>query len=323
MKPTIYVAKKLPREVITFLEEHATVREWTAEEPITCEVLKQELQDAEGLLLMGTPITEEVLDAAPQLKAVSTVSVGYNHLQLDALQSRGIIGTHTPYVLDETVADLAFTLILAAGRRVVELDTMVRAGEWQKGKDELLYGMDIHHSTLGIIGMGRIGEQIARRAKLGFEMNVLYHNRTRKLDVEENLGVAYASMETLLAESDYVLLMLPLTDTTRGSFGAQQFDQMKRTAVFVNVARGPIVDQQALTEALQQGKIFAAGLDVYEKEPADSNDPLLQCKNLVALPHIGSATHATRLRMAMRAAHNLVNVLQGNHKDADVIPETR
>lgn len=322
MKPKVYVARPIPAEVEAYLREHAEVRKWEHERPITRDQLKEEIGDAEGLLIAGTPITEELLASAPCLKVVSNITVGYNNLQIDAFQARGVLATHTPFVLDDTVADLAFTLILAASRRVVELDHWVRDGKWQKGQEAELFGVDVHHATLGIIGLGRIGERIARRAIFGFDMKVLYHNRNRKPQVEFELGVTYASMEELLKTSDIVLLMLPLTEETRGLIGAREFDMMKRTAVFVNVARGPIVDEAALVEALQQRKIYAAGLDVFEREPIDPNHPLLQCTNVVTLPHIGSATAATRMKMAERAAYNLIHALQGS-KEIDLIPELK
>ncbi|OPA72888.1 bifunctional glyoxylate/hydroxypyruvate reductase B [Paenibacillus selenitireducens] len=322
MKPQIYVARRIPAEVEAYLKEHAEVRKWEQERPITKDELKEEVGDAEGLLIAGTPITEELLANAPNLKVVSNISVGYNNLNIDALRSRGVLATHTPYVLDDTVADLAFTLILSASRRVVELDHWVRDGKWQKGQEDELFGVDVHHATLGIIGLGRIGERIARRAIFGFDMKVLYNNRNRKPQVEAELGVSYASMEELLKTSDIVLLMLPLTEETRGLMGAREFDMMKRSAVFINVARGPIVDETALVEALQQRKIFAAGLDVFDREPIDPNHPLLQCTNVVTLPHIGSATAATRTKMAQRAANNLIHALQGS-KEIDLIPELK
>ncbi|WP_018755367.1 2-hydroxyacid dehydrogenase [Paenibacillus terrigena] len=322
MKPNIYVARPVPSEVAQYLETHCEVRYWTGEESITKDQLVHEIGDAEGLLLSGTPVTAEVIEAAPNLRAISNIAVGYNNLRLDPIIARGILAMHTPYVLDETVADLAFALILAAGRRVTELHEWVREGKWEKGQEEELYGLDIHHTTLGIIGMGRIGEAIARRARLGFEMNVQYYNRNRKPDIEEKLGVTYAELDELLATSDYVLLMLPLTPETRGLIGAREFDLMKRTAVFVNVARGPIVDESALYDALVQRKIYAAGLDVYAQEPIDPAHPLLTLTNVVTLPHIGSATAATRLEMASLAARNLVHALQGK-PDIALIPELR
>jgi len=322
MKPSIYVAKQVPDEVAKYLEAHCEVRYWNGKESITKEQLIQEIGDAEGVLLSGTPVTEEVIAAAPRLRVISNNAVGYNNLRLDPIIARGILATHTPHVLDETVADLAFALILAAGRRVTELHEWVREGNWKKGQEEELYGLDIHHATLGIIGMGRIGEAIARRARFGFEMKVQYYNRNRKPEMEEKLGVTYAAMDELLATSDYVLLMLPLTPETRGLIGAREFGLMKQTAVFVNVARGPIVDETALYDALVQRKIFAAGLDVYAQEPIDPTHPLLTLKNVVTLPHIGSATAATRLDMASLAARNLVHALQGK-SDIALIPELR
>ncbi|MBW7475720.1 D-glycerate dehydrogenase [Paenibacillus oenotherae] len=320
MKPRVYIARDLPDEVSAYLAEHCEVRSWRGDEPITPQRLAEEIGDAEGLLVTGTAIDEGVLRAAPQLKVISNLSVGYNNLDLALLKARGITATHTPYVLDETVADLAFALILSTARRVAELDRFVKAGRWQQGQDAELFGVDVHHARLGIIGMGRIGETIARRAKLGFLMDVVYYNRNPKPDVESKLGIAYSSLDELLRTSDYVLLMTPLTPQTRHLMGEAEFALMKSSAIFINVSRGETVDEQALVRVLNDKRIYGAGLDVYEREPIDAAHPLLAMDNVVTLPHLGSATAATRRNMAYAAARNLVHALRGA-EPVHIVPE--
>jgi gluconate 2-dehydrogenase len=311
VKPKIFVDQPIPAPVAAYLAEHCQCAIRDNREPMTPEEIAAAVADVQGLLVSKRSINQALLDSAPQLKAVSTMSVGYNHFDLSAMRARGVVGMNTPGVLDETVADLAFALILSTARRIAELDRYVRAGLWHKYDNESLFGVDVHHAQLGIIGMGRIGEAIARRAKFGFSMNVSYHTRTRKLEAEEQLGVVYQSMDELLSTADFVLLMTPLTPETVGLIGREQFAKMKSNAIFINTSRGQTVDEAALIEALQLGRIRGAGLDVFEQEPVAADNPLLQMPNVVALPHIGSATAQTRLDMAMLAARNLVDALHG------------
>lgn len=320
MKPRIYVARDLPNPVAAYLEEHGECRYWQGPGDITEERLAEEIGDAEGLLVTGTPIGQAVLRAGTNLRVVSNLSAGYNNLDLQALQERKLMATHTPYVLDETVADLAMALLLAAARRVTTLDRLVKEGGWVKGMDAELYGLDVHHKRLGIIGMGRIGEAIARRAALGFEMDVVYYNRRRKPEAEERFGLQYCSMDELLDTTDFVLLMTPLTPETKHLMGQAQFARMKNNAIFVNVSRGENVDEEALIHALQQGQMAGAGLDVYEREPISADHPLLQMDHVVTLPHIGSATAETRLNMAFAAARNLVHALT-RQTPVQIVPE--
>lgn len=323
MRPKVYISSKVSDEVKAYLDQHCECEMWqNPERAITGQELAEKLGEAEGLLAAGNAISERLLSAAPKLRAVSNISVGYNHNDLDAMKKRGIIGTHTPYVLDETVADLALALMLAAARRVTELHHLVRSGGWQRGLGEQLFGLDVHHAKLGIIGMGRIGEQIAKRAKFGFDMDVSYYNRSRKPETEERLGVGYQPLNELLEQSDFIVLMTPLTADTRHMIGEEQFNRMKRSAIFINVSRGETVDEAALVEALRTKRIYAAGLDVYEKEPVSPDNPLLQLDNVVTLPHIGSATKKTRNDMAMLAARNLVDALYGREPQY-VIPELK
>ncbi|MDM5340627.1 D-glycerate dehydrogenase [Fictibacillus enclensis] len=311
MKPYVYLAKPVPEEVENYIAEHCSYDKWESLEPIPRSELLQKLGPAEGLLITGEKIDDELLDHAPNLKVVSNISVGYNNFDTDAMKRRNIIGTNTPDVLNETVADLALALMLSAARRVPELDKLVKDGKWEKKSDEPLFGVDVHGKTLGIIGMGRIGEAIGRRAKFGFNMDILYHNRHRKMETEKELDASYVSQEELLQKSDFVLLMVPFTEETKHLMGREQFAQMKKSAIFINTSRGQTVDEGALTEALQNGEILAAGLDVFDQEPVSPDNPLLKLPNVVTLPHIGSATYQTRFDMAMLAAENLVAAVTG------------
>jgi gluconate 2-dehydrogenase len=310
-RPKVFSEKPLPQDIQAYVEKHVDLKTWDQAETLSREQLLQELSDVDGLLTSGTFINADLLEQAPQLRVVSSISVGYNHFDTKAMKEYGVIGTHTPYVLDDTVSDLVISLMLSAARRVPELDGLTKRGDWKKGKDQELYGVDVHHKKLGIIGMGRIGETIAKRAKYGFDMDVTYFNRTRKKEVEETLNITYQSMDDLLGESDFIVLMVPLTDETKQLIGTREFQLMKKSAIFINASRGQTVDEQALIKALQKGEILAAGLDVYEQEPINESNPLLDMKNVVTLPHIGSATRETRHAMAMLAARNLVAALTG------------
>lgn len=315
-KPRVYISKPIPQQVVDYLQQHCDCTMWDGKGTASREALLASIKDVEGLLTSGGAIDQELLDHAPRLRAVSTASVGYNLFHLEAMKARGVIGTHTPYVLDDTVADLVLTLMLSVARRVPELDSFVKQGNWQRGKglsEEFFYGMDVHHATIGIIGMGRIGEAIAKRAVLGFDMQMLYHNRSRKPDAEQKYGAKYCSLEELLRQSDFVVLMTPLTPETKHLIRKEHFDLMKRTAFFINASRGQTVDEAALIEALQNGRILGAGLDVYDPEPPSADNPLLGMPNVVTLPHIGSATAKTRFDMVMLAAQNLVAALTGGH----------
>lgn len=312
MKPKVFIAKYIPADLEERLSRSFDIVKWGKEEARTRENLKLHLQDCSGLVLMGGfAIDDDLLRAAPQLKVVSTISVGYDNFDTEAMKKHGVIGTHTPYVLDDSVADLAFTLILAAARRVAECDRLIRQGGWKKGIGTSHFGIEVHDKTLGIVGMGRIGEAVVRRARLGFNMRVLYHNRRPKPEIEKKLGISYAGMEKLLSESDFILLLVPLTAETYHLINEKAFQLMKKTAIFVNVSRGKTVDEQALIRALQSGTIRAAGLDVFTNEPIEADSPLLKLPNVVLTPHIGSATEETRYRMAETAVENLVKALNG------------
>ncbi len=319
-KHKVFIAQAVPKSVEEYIARFCDYEKWEGEGAIPQELLFNKIFDKEGILLSGISINEALLDHAPQLRVVSNTSVGYNNFDLNLMKDRGVIGTHTSGALDDTVADLIFALILSTARRVTELDQYVKQGKWKKEDNQNLYGVNVHHATLGVIGMGRIGEAVAKRAKLGFDMEVLYYNRHRKLDVEQRLGVKYCDMEALLEQSDFILLMTPLTEATYHLIDYKELSLMKKSAIFINASRGQTVNEQALIEALQSNKIFGAGLDVYEMEPVSSENPLLKLQNVVTLPHIGSANEETRLDMAMLAATNLINALSGEGP-VHIVPE--
>ncbi|TVY10060.1 2-hydroxyacid dehydrogenase [Paenibacillus cremeus] len=314
-RPKVYITKPIPAEVRAYLDQHCDCTQWEEAGVAPRERLLEAIQDVEGLLTHGSLVDDELLGHAPKLRAVSTISVGYNHFDLDAMRSREVIGLHTPYVLDDTVADLVLALMLSASRRIAELDALVKAGKWQKGSstnEQEHFGMDVHHAKLGIIGMGRIGDAIAKRAVHGFGMELRYYNRSRRPEAEERYGAQYCDLEELLRESDFVVLMTPLTPKTVHYIRKEHFELMKPTAFFINASRGQTVDEAAMIEALQSGKIRGAGLDVFDVEPVQPDNPLLKMPNVVTLPHIGSATAQTRFDMAMLAARNLVEALNGS-----------
>lgn len=320
MKPKVYVSQPIADEVKEYLAQYCDFKVWENEAPIKREDLLKEIADVDGLITSGRRITENLLNHAPNLKVVSNLSVGYNNFDLELMKSRNVIGTNTPGVLDETVADLAFGLILTSARRIAELDQFVKAGKWEPTSgDDPFVGVDVYGATLGIIGMGRIGESIARRAKLGFNMDVLYNNRNRKPNVEEELGVKYSEIESLLQQSDFVLLMTPLTPETQGMIGEKEFKLMKKSAIFINVSRGQTIDEQALIKALENKEIHAAALDVFNQEPINKDNPLLKMQNVVTTPHIGSASRKTTDAMAMKAAKNLVAALTGEEPENRVV----
>lgn len=320
MKPKVFISQPVSEHVEQYIANHCEYTLWRKNEKISKSELLIEASGCHGILGAGTAMDRKMLEQALQLRAVSAISVGYNHMDIPAYLERNVIVTHTPYVLDDTVADLALSLMLATARRLPELDQLVKKGEWEKGSEHNHFGLDVHHKVLGIIGMGRIGEAVAKRAKWGFDMEVVYYNRHRNQQAENKLGVFYSDLEALLEQSDFVLLMVPLTPQTVQLIGQREFQVMKKTAIFINASRGQTVDEQALIEALQTGQIYGAGLDVYQQEPIEKDHPLLKLPNAVTLPHIGSATAETRERMAMTAAESLVKVLYGE-MPRTVIPE--
>lgn len=308
MKNRIVAYKPLPTDVLAFLREHADVIEVDAARH---DALVAALREADGAIGASVKIAPAMLDGAQRLKALSTISVGYDNFDVPDLTRRGIVLAHTPDVLTESTADTVFSLILATARRVVELAQWVKAGHWTGSIGPTHYGTDVQGKTLGIVGLGRIGGAVARRAALGFNMRVLYTNRSANGQAERDYGARRVELAELLAASDFVCLQVPLTPETRHLIGAAEFRQMKRSAIFINASRGATVDEAALIDALRAGTIHGAGLDVFEEEPLPATSPLLALPNVVALPHIGSATHETRHAMARCAAENLVAALAG------------
>lgn len=312
MKPRILVTREVFDEVLDFLSASLDVESNQSDVPLAPEVLRARLADKDGVMCALTDrIDEALLAGCPRLSAVCNIAVGYNNIDVAACSRRGVRVTNTPGVLDETTADLVWALMLATARRLTEAETYLRNGEWQGWYLKQLLGTDVHHATLGIVGMGRIGQVIARRA-LGFEMKVLYHNR-RRLDAETEtrLNASPASLDELLAQSDFVVLQVPYSPATHHMIGASELAKMKRTGILINAARGGVVDDAALVAALRDGTIAAAGIDVFENEPR-FHPGFLGLKNVVLAPHIGSSTRVTRLAMAMTAARNLVAALTGS-----------
>ncbi|HWO76523.1 MAG TPA: D-glycerate dehydrogenase [Bacillus sp. (in: firmicutes)] len=310
MAKNLVICKKVPEAILDELESQYQVSYYPDGEELENPDFLKRLAEADGLL-GPKKADQHLLKKAPQLKIVSNISVGYNNLDIETLTKRGIMATNTPDVLNDTTADTMFAILMAAARRVSELDRFVKDGKWVKHITEELFGIDVHHKTIGIIGMGRIGEAIAKRARFGFDMNVLYYNRNRKREAEEKYGAAYCTLDDLLMQSDFVVLMTPLTKETEGFIGLREFSLMKKSAIFVNGSRGETVIEEDLVEALRQGLIRGAALDVYAKEPVASDHPLLSFENVVTVPHIGSATKETRDKMAELAAENIRSGLEG------------
>jgi gluconate 2-dehydrogenase len=315
MKQKVLVARAVFAEVIERLSQHFDV-ESTADDRIASkDELSARLQGKVGAFITGSErIDAAVLDANPQLRAVCNMAVGYNNIDVAACTARGVLATNTPDVLTETTADFGFALMMAAARRIAESEHYLRRGEWTKWSYDMLAGSDVHGATLGILGMGRIGQAIARRGALGFGMPVIYHNRSR-LDaaIESKLDARYVSKEDLLRQSDHLVLVVPYSAASHHAIGAAELAMMKPTATLTNIARGGIVDDAALAVALRAKRIAAAGLDVFEGEPKVHPD-LLNVPNVVLTPHIASSTVATRLAMANLAADNLIAALgQGPH----------
>ncbi|WP_050465228.1 2-hydroxyacid dehydrogenase [Herbaspirillum autotrophicum] len=311
MKQHVVVYKNLPDALLARLRHEFDVTYFEAITDANRAQFLHALTGAHGLLGASLPISNAMLDSAPELKIASTISVGIDNFDLDYFRQRGIMLAHTPGVLNEATADAIFSLILTSARRIVELAEYVKAGKWTRSIEESMYGINVHGKTIGMLGMGRIGSAVARRAHHGFGMRVIYHNTRPNPEAERELNAAFVSRDDLLAQADFVCLMLPLTAQTERLIGAREFALMKPSAIFINGSRGRIVDEAALIQALQNKTIYGAGLDVFEKEPLPVDSPLLQLSNVVALPHIGSATHETRLAMATLAVDNLVAGLRG------------
>ena len=321
-KPHVLVARAVFPEVLQRLREHFEVDDNPSDTVFTPEVLVHRLQGKHGAFTTGSEhITADVLAACPQLRVVANMAVGYNNFDIAACTAHGVLATNTPDVLTETTADFGFALMMATARRMAEGERFLRRGAWQKWAYDMFTGSDIHGATLGVLGMGRIGQAIARRGALGFGMKVIYHNRSRLPQaVEQALGARWVDKPTLLAQADHLVLVLPYSAASHHSIGDAELKQMKPTATLTNIARGGIVDDAALANALRTGQIAAAGLDVFEGEPVVHPD-LLTLPNVVLTPHIASASVATRRAMANLAADNLIAALTGGIAPTPVNPE--
>ncbi len=320
----IFITREIPEEGIEFIKDEfpeAVVKVQPEDEILTKEKLKKEVKDIDGLLCtLSDNIDEEIINAAEKLKIISNYAVGYDNINVGLASKKGIMVTNTPGVLTEATADIAWSLLLTTSRRIVEASEYLKKGKWKRWAPKLLLGYDLVGKTLGIIGMGRIGSATARRA-LGFKMNIIYFSRTRKPEIEKELGARFVDLNTLLKQSDFISIHLPLSNETQKMIGNKEFNLMKKSAILINTSRGGVIDEYALIEALKEDKIAGAGLDVFTHEPINvEKNPLVKLKKiLVLLPHIGSATIETRTRMALMAAENLVMGLKGK-KPPDLVP---
>lgn len=322
-KPRVFVARVIPDAGLDRIRDFCDATIWQDELPPPRDVLLRETRDADGLLCLLTDrVDPELMDACPKLRVVSNYAVGFDNLDIPAATERGIVVGNTPGVLTETTADFAFTLLLSAARRVVEGVDYVRAGKWKTWGPLLLRGPDVHHATLGLIGLGRIGAEMARRAR-GFDMRVLYSDMIRREDLEADLGLIYTPQEQVLREADFISLHTPLTPETHHLISHDQLRMMKPTAILINTSRGPVVDDAALVEALRAGTIGGAALDVTEPEPLPADHPLVHLPNCIVVPHIASASYATRAAMARIAAENLIAGLSGKPLPAGLNPEAQ
>jgi gluconate 2-dehydrogenase len=320
MNKKVVVFSQIDPEILTRLQAQFQVVVIDPKQGDVNQQIQQQVQDADGMIGAGRLLNESNLATAQQLKIISSVSVGYDNYDVAYLNQKNIWLSHTPHVLTETTADLAFTLLMSAARKVPYLDQWTKKGEWKRTVSQAQFGQDIYGKTLGIIGLGNIGAAIARRGLYGFNMNILYHSRREKLELAQPLNAQYCSLEQLLQQSDFVVVAVDLNADSKALISSAQLELMQSHAVLVNIARGSVIDEQALIQALKERKIFAAGLDVYEKEPLQHSE-LFALDNVVTLPHVGSATAETRKKMAELAYRNLVDALQGKQPRYLVNPE--
>ncbi|MCD8250202.1 MAG: D-glycerate dehydrogenase [Lachnospiraceae bacterium] len=324
-KPVVFCTENkyiISDKTEAYLKEHVELIR--AEERPTKEALMRQIGDADGLICMGPnyPVDSCFLNAAPRLRVISTTSVGYDTFNLAEMKQRGVIGLHTPDVLNSSVADHGIALMFAVSRRLTEMDKLVRQGKWIDTPFWEMYGCELSGKKLGIIGMGRIGETLARKVIAGFDMEVSYYNRSRKTGTEAELGVHYLPLDKLLQDSDYIVTLVPLTEGTYHMISHREFSLMKPGAIFINIARGPVVDEAALVEALENHEIYGAGLDGFEKEHFGEGNPLTKLPNTVLTPHIASATTECRERMGQLAARGLVEFFEGK-TPSNLIPYFR
>lgn len=322
VKPKVFVTRVIPEVGLSKIKQQCDAEIWTDALPPPYAVIRQKVTNCDGLVsLLTDKVDAALLDAAPRLKVVSNFAVGFNNVDVAAATARGVAVGNTPGVLTDATADMAFCLLIAAARRVVEGHQYTVSGKWKTWEPLGHLGQDLAGRTVGIVGMGRIGQAMARRCRGGWDMKVLYHDVYRNEKIEQELGARQVDMDTLLHESDFVSLHTDLNEKTRGMIGTEQLRKMKRHAVLINSARGPLIDQKALYEALKTGTIFAAGLDVTDPEPPSMEDPLLKLPNVVIAPHIASATIGTRNAMAEICADNLIAGITGQKLPAWVNPE--
>ena len=309
----IYITRELPERALALLRRKNIDFTFNPKDAPPGEgTLKREVSSVDGLVcLLTEKVTSDVIETGKNLRVISNIAVGYDNIDLKSATERGIYVTNTPGVLTDTTADLAWALLMATARRIAEADAYLRSGKW-KIQWNLMFmtGTDIFGQTLGIVGLGRIGQAVAQRAR-GFNMTVLYYDEKRSAELESKLGVNYADMDTILRESDFVTLHVPLSEKTRNLVSEKQLNLMKKTAILINTSRGPVVDEKSLYKALREGQIAAAGLDVFQNEPIEMSNPLLKLNNVVLLPHIGSATVETRTKMAILATENAIAALEG------------
>ncbi len=319
-RPKVLITRPIQQSVIDRISEHCDVQVHTVDEPMPPELLLPAMRDVDGVMPAGVRISREIIEASPRLRVVSNIAVGYDNIDLETCNRRHILVTNTSDVLTEATADLAFALLLAAGRRVAEGDRYVRGGQWKHWQWNFLWGTEIHGKTLGLFGFGRIAQAVARRAR-GFSMGILYHARHRvAAGIEKEFAAEFVDRETLLRQSDFLSLHVPLTPETRHAIGASELALMKPSAFIINAARGPVIDEEALVQALQAGGLAGAGLDVFENEPKP-HPALMTMENVTMTPHVGSATAETRLQMALLASKNLLAALRGERPPNLVNPE--
>ncbi|MAF38587.1 MAG: D-glycerate dehydrogenase [Chloroflexi bacterium] len=321
-KPRVYVTRQIFPDALDLIEKSAELELWPEDQPPSPEQLKEALADVDGAIInVMDRIDASVLEAAPKLRVLSQVAVGLDNIDIPESTKREILVGYTPGVLAKSTADLAFGLLLAVARRVVESDKWVREGNWKISHHPMFWlGSEVNGSTLGILGLGGIGLEMAKRAK-GFDMKVLYHSRTRKRELEKEHGFKYASFKRVLADSDFISIHVPLTPETNKFIGEKQLKAMKKSAILVNLSRGPVVDTEALYKALKKSWIAGAGLDVFDPEPVPPEHPILGLDNVVVLPHIGSASNRSRREMHLLAARNLVAGLNGERLEECANPE--
>ncbi len=322
LKQRVFVTRKIPDEGLKMITEKFDTTVWPSQEPPSIQEIIQNAEDCEGLVtLLSDPIGEEVIDKLPKLKVIAQYAVGYDNIDVSLATKRKIAVTNTPGVLTETTADLTWALLMAASRRIVEADRYIRDKKWDVAwGPEMLLGSDIYGATLGIVGMGRIGQSVARRAS-GFNMKIIYYSRTRNQNIENELDAKHVNLHTLLRESDIVTLHIPLNSETHHLISKAEFEMMKESSILVNTSRGKVVDETALYNALKEGHIGSAGLDVFQEEPISKNSPLLDLNNVVIVPHIGSASKNTRTTMSRMCAENLIAALDGKIPPNIVNPE--